>query len=70
MLSRNKIKYLQTLQNKKNRQEAQFFVVEGKKILIETLESDVLVEEIYCTEEFFHLCRCSQAKKTAPLLRV
>ncbi len=53
MLSRNKIKYLQTLQNKKNRQEAQFFVVEGKKILIETLESDVLVEEIFCTEEFF-----------------
>ncbi len=53
MLSKNKIKSLSALQNKKNRREAQYFVVEGDKILKETLESNVSIEEVICTEDFF-----------------
>lgn len=53
MISKNQQKYVQSLHNKKFRQEYQTFLVEGAKILIELLNSDFEIEQIYITETFF-----------------
>jgi TrmH family RNA methyltransferase len=52
MLSKNRIKFLKSLQIKKIRQEQALFIVEGEKILTEVLQSSYPVEELYCTESF------------------
>lgn len=54
MLSKQQQKYIQSLQNKKNRQEEQRFLVEGAKSVIELLESDFEIEAIIATQEFLN----------------
>jgi TrmH family RNA methyltransferase len=52
MLSKNKIKLIRSLQNKKFREEEKLFVVEGKKSVLELLSSDFKVQSVICTENF------------------
>jgi RNA methyltransferase, TrmH family len=52
MLSRNQIKFIQSLKQKKCRQEHGLFVVEGEKVVQEFLRSDWVVDRIYSTSEW------------------
>ena len=52
MLSKNKIKFIQSLKQKKYRLLHQLFVVEGEKIVNEFLNSDWEIEQIYATKEW------------------
>lgn len=52
MLSKNKAKFIQSLQLKKRRQEEGCFVVEGTKSVLELVQSDFEVRTVVCTEEF------------------
>ena len=53
MLSKNQIKYINSLQQKKFRLEHQSFVVEGAKSVIELLKSDFEIELLFVTKSFF-----------------
>jgi RNA methyltransferase, TrmH family len=53
MLTKNQVKYIQSLQLKKNRQIHQSFIVEGAKNVLELLHSDFVIETIYLTEVFY-----------------
>ena len=52
MLSKNQIKYINSLQQKKFRQEYQSFVVEGAKSVVELLSSDFELESLFFTYGF------------------
>ena len=52
MLSKNRIKYINSLKIKKYRQLEQSFIVEGAKSVLELLASDFSVEFILATDEF------------------
>lgn len=52
MLSKNEIKYIQTLYHKKQRELNRLFIVEGKKIVDEVLSSNYKVEKIYATQKW------------------
>ena len=52
MLSKNQLKQVQKLSQKKYRHEAGLFVVEGKKSIIEFVEAGYKAEAIYATEAF------------------
>lgn len=55
MLSKNKIKLIQSLSRKKNRDETGLFLVEGNKMVEEALRSGFITETLICTSEFlFH----------------
>jgi TrmH family RNA methyltransferase len=54
LLSKNKIKYLKSLQDKKTRKQEKCFLVEGEKIVLETLQTTHIIKEIYCTQSFFN----------------
>lgn len=49
-MTKNEIKYIQSLSDKKNRDETQKFVVEGPKMLEELLHSDFHIEKIWTSE--------------------
>jgi RNA methyltransferase, TrmH family len=53
MLSKNKIKYINSLQIKKFRQENAAFVVEGAKSVSELLTSDFEIELVALTDEYY-----------------
>lgn len=53
MLSKQKIKFLNSLQRKKNRQQNGLFLLEGEKIVLEALESDFPITELYVSEAFY-----------------
>lgn len=53
MLSKNQIKYINSLQQKKFRLEHQSFVVEGAKSVIELLKSNFEIELLFVTQLFF-----------------
>ncbi len=53
MLSKNQIKYIKSLHNKKDRNENNTFLVEWKKSLVELLNSDFKIELIIISESFF-----------------
>lgn len=53
MLSKNKIKYIQSFQQKKQREKEGYFIAEGKKIVSEILSSDWEVKALYASEFFF-----------------
>jgi RNA methyltransferase, TrmH family len=53
MITKNQIKYINSLQQKKFRLEHQSFVVEGAKSVIELLKSDFEIELLYVTKLFF-----------------
>ena len=52
MLSKNKIKLIQTLIRKKSREETGLFLAEGNKLVEEALLSDFRIESLICTPEF------------------
>lgn len=52
MLSKNKIKLIQSLNRKKNRDETGLFLVEGNKMVEEALRSEYLIETLVCTSAF------------------
>ena len=53
MFSKQKLKYVNSLQIKKFRQEHQAFLVEGAKSVLELLNSDFEVEMLLVTPQFF-----------------
>ena len=52
MLSKNKIKLIQSLNRKKERDESGLFLVEGNKMVEEALRSGFNVETLVCTPQF------------------
>ena len=52
MISKNEIKFIQSLSNKKQRAEAKLFVVEGVKLLQELIQSSYQIKKIYATPEW------------------
>jgi TrmH family RNA methyltransferase len=64
MLSKNRAKFIKSLQLKKNRGESGCFVVEGQKSVLELIGSPFLIETVVCTEEFWRQNKKSlQGKK-------
>ena len=55
MLSKNKIKLIQSLNRKKDRVETGLFLIEGNKMVEEALQSDFIIETLVCTDGFLHL---------------
>jgi len=53
MLSKNQIKYIKSLHNKKERNEEKKFLVEWKKSLIELLHSDFEIEILVVCDELY-----------------
>ena len=53
MVSKNQIKLITSLQQKKFRKELQLFIAEGVKVIQELLESNFELEHLYITEEIF-----------------
>jgi TrmH family RNA methyltransferase len=54
MVSKNQIKLITSLQQKKFRQTHQLFVAEGAKVIQELLQSNFVLEHLYVTEQLFH----------------
>lgn len=52
MISKQQQKYVQSLHNKKYRTEYGKFLVEGEKGILEILNSEYEIENIFCTENF------------------
>lgn len=53
MVSKNQIKRIISLQQKKYRKELGLFFVEGKKVIQELLDSNFVLEELFVTEHLF-----------------
>lgn len=53
MLSKNQIKYVNSLKQKKFREEHNLFIAEGTKIVPELLVSGISVKQVYATSDFF-----------------
>jgi len=54
MLSKNQLKLITSLQQKKYRIKHGLFIAEGIKVVQELLNSDFVCEYLYCTEDFVH----------------
>src|SRR6478735_255200 len=52
MLSRNEVKYIQSLRQKKNRDEERLFVAEGVKIVSELLQAGFGVKKTYAIKDW------------------
>jgi TrmH family RNA methyltransferase len=52
MISKNSIKLIKSLANKKNRIKENLFLVEGDKMVAEVLDSKFVVEKLYATNSF------------------
>jgi RNA methyltransferase, TrmH family len=64
MITKNQIKYIQSLQVKKNRAIHNTFLVEGAKNVLELLDSDFLIQNLYITEQFHKENRIVLDKQT------
>ena len=53
MVSKNQIKLINSLQQKKYRIEHQLFIAEGVKVIQELLQSKIVLEHLFATEESF-----------------
>lgn len=53
MVSKNQIKLINSLQQKKYRIEYQLFIAEGVKVIQELLQSKIVLEHLFATEESF-----------------
>ncbi|WP_025763876.1 TrmH family RNA methyltransferase [Dyadobacter tibetensis] len=67
MLSKNRIKYINALKNKKFRQAYSAFTVEGAKSVIELIQSDYEIEFVLVTDEFRQKYATILSGHTAPL---
>jgi TrmH family RNA methyltransferase len=52
MLSKSQITFINSLKQKKYREEQQLFIAEGAKIVPELLNSSIIVKQIYATSDF------------------
>jgi TrmH family RNA methyltransferase len=52
MISKNEIKYIQSLFQKKTRDKEGIFIAEGTKLVNELLKSNIVVRKIYATKEW------------------
>ncbi len=52
MISKNQVKYLASLKQKKYRLQENKFIVEGKKLVDEALQSDYKIEQLICSHPF------------------
>lgn len=52
MITKNQIKFLRSLSQKKYRIQSQKFLVEGKRIVKELIHSSALIDQIYVSEDF------------------
>lgn len=50
MVTKNQIKLINSLQQKKNRQNHKLFIAEGFKVISEFLKSDYILEELFTTQ--------------------
>ena len=55
MLSKNKIKQIQSLNRKKFRDESGLFLAEGNKMVEEALRAEYHIQTIVCTRDFLHV---------------
>jgi len=55
MLSKNQIKLITSLQQKKYRNKSNLFIAEGVKCVNEFLNSDFVLEKLFCTRDFKHI---------------
>ena len=62
MVSKNQIKLITSLQQKKFRQIHQLFIAEGVKVIQELLQSNFVLEHLYVTQNIFETI--SSDKKT------
>ena len=53
MLSKNQIKFVNSLKQKKFREEHQLFIAEGTKIVSELIESEIKIRQLFATPDFF-----------------
>jgi TrmH family RNA methyltransferase len=53
MVSKNQIKLITSLQQKKFRQKSQLFIAEGVKVIQELLQSNFVLEHLYVSEGIF-----------------
>lgn len=66
MLSKNEVKYTQSLCHKKHRDEEKLFIAEGPKLAEEILKSDFEIKQVYATNEWLK----SQPLLTVPVTEV
>ena len=52
MITKKQIKFLKSLSQKKYRIQSQKFLVEGKRIVKELIQSNALIDKIYVSEDF------------------
>ena len=52
MISKNEIKYIQSLSHKKTRDEEEVFIAEGIKLVNELLNTDIVIKKIYALQEW------------------
>ena len=52
MISKNEIKYIQSLSHKKTRDEEEVFIAEGIKLVNELLNSNIVIKKIYALQEW------------------
>ncbi len=60
MISKNQIKLISSLAQKKYRKQHQLFIAEGEKVIDEILNSSFELEHLYCTETIFDNVKSSQ----------
>jgi TrmH family RNA methyltransferase len=52
MVTKAKVKLIESLELKRNRQESGLFVAEGDKVVTDLLESELEVDEVFCTSDW------------------
>lgn len=60
MVSKNQIKFINSLQQKKYRNEHQLFIAEGVKVIQELLQSNIVLEHLFTTSEIFSTFNVNQ----------
>lgn len=66
MLSKNELKYTQSLCHKKHRDEEKLFIAEGPKLAEEILKSDFEIKQVYATNEWLKM----QSSTTVPVTEI
>ncbi|MDA3952209.1 MAG: RNA methyltransferase [Bacteroidales bacterium] len=70
MLSKNKIKFFNSIKKKKYRDINQCFFAEGEKLVDELLNSDLKIIEIYATSEWINLNEQQITKRNADVIEI
>lgn len=70
MLSKNKIKFINSLKKKKNRIKKRFFIAEGEKIIFELFNSTYEILELFATDSFASILSLQQKSKIGNLYTI